>query len=225
MIGRPPSAVFLGAFGIVSVLIAGFGIATAAGNLPVGPDQGWLDMVAAHRHPLADAIAGFLNVAGGTVVMTIATVVVGVVLVSLRELRAALIISLSVVLSSVLSSLIKAVVSRPRPVDGLVDVTTQSFPSGHVTTAAAITVAVLIAYPRVWSWMLAFTWIPLMALSRNYLLVHWLSDVIAGAVLGVSVALLVSGIVGVLLKDRLPDPDPGPRPDPGPGPGPATVFH
>ncbi|MCY7412960.1 MAG: phosphatase PAP2 family protein [Salinibacterium sp.] len=210
MIRRPPTAVFLGVFGIASLLITGFGIATAAGNLPVGPDQGWLDMFAANRHPVADAIAGFLNVAGGTVVMTIVTVVVVVALMVLRELQAALSVSLTVALASWLSTLIKVSLSRPRPADGLVDVASPSFPSGHTTTAAAITVAILIAFPRVWSWVLACTWIPLMALSRNYLLVHWLSDAVAGAVLGVSVALLVSGIVGVLLKARLPAPNPAP---------------
>ena len=38
-----------------------------------------------------------------------------------------------------------------------------------------------------------------MALSRTYLPVHWSSDVVAGAVLGASVALLMSAVLGKAL--------------------------
>jgi undecaprenyl-diphosphatase len=104
--------------------------------------------------------------------------------------------------------LIKMSVARPRPLDGVVDAGSDAFPSGHTTTAAAVTIALLIAFPRVWAWVLAAAWIPLMAISRNYLLVHWLSDVIAGAVLGASVALVVSGITRAATSRILKEPSP-----------------
>jgi len=77
-----------------------------------------------------------------------------------------------------------------------------------VTVAVVALLLVLhqpIAFPQVWSWVLASIWIPPIALSRDYLLVHWLSDVLAGVLLGSSVALLVAAIVGRFLKERSPD--------------------
>ena len=200
-------ATLLGTFGIAAVVLAGVGIATAGQNLPVGLDQGWHDVLAAHRLPAADAIALFLNIAGGTLVMTIVSVVIVVVLLFFRQFQASFSIAVTMALATGLSSVIKSVIARPRPSDGTVDVASNAFPSGHATAAAAITVALLIAFPRVWTWVLAGAWIPLVAISRNYLLVHWLSDVIGGVVLGASVALLVSGLVQGFLKKRSPDRD------------------
>jgi undecaprenyl-diphosphatase len=56
--------------------------------------------------------------------------------------------------------------------------------------------------------VLAAVWIPLMAVSRNYLLVHWLSDVIAGAILGASVAFVVAALVRTVALRILKEPSP-----------------
>ncbi len=198
----PPRATLLGGLGIALVILAGVAISTLGRNLPFGLDQGWHDVLAAHRFPAAQAVAGFLNIAGGTLVMTIVSVVVVALLLVFRRFRAAVSIALTMALSSGISTVLKIAMARPRPADGIVDTASNAYPSGHATAAAAITIALLIAFPRVWTWVLAGVWIPLMALSRNYLLVHWLSDVVAGAVLGASVALLVAGIVRSFLKRR-----------------------
>jgi undecaprenyl-diphosphatase len=61
-------------------------------------------------------------------------------------------------------------------------------------------VAIALAFPQVWSWVLASVWVPVMALSRTYLLVHWATDVLAAAVLRASVALIVAAIVTALFR-------------------------
>ena len=64
--------------------------------------------------------------------------------------------------------------------------------------------AIALAFPQVWSWVLAAVWVPLMAVSRTYLLVHWATDVLAAAVLGASVALIVAAVVtGVVENGNL----------------------
>ncbi|MDJ0334400.1 phosphatase PAP2 family protein [Salinibacterium sp. G-O1] len=201
---RSPAAtreMLVGGLGIVGVVLAGVGVATVGGNLPFGLDQAWHDVLAAHRFPAAGAIAGALHVIGGTLVMTILTVLVVVVFLLMRRFRAAITVALAMALSAGISTVLKAALARPRPSDGIVDTASNAFPSGHATAAAAITIALLIALPRTWTRVLAVVWITLMALSRNYLLVHWLSDVIAGAVLGASAALLVSGVMRLFLKE------------------------
>lgn len=180
--------------GIALVLLVGF-VNSAAGGGPFGLDQGWHDLLAEHRSGWLEAVAKALNLAGGTLVMTVITAIVAIALAVGRRFRAAISIAITVAAASGLSTLIKVAVDRPRPGDGIVAAATDSFPSGHTTTAAALTIAILIAYPRWWAWALAAVWVPLMAASRTYLLVHWLSDVAAGALLGACVALLVSELV------------------------------
>jgi membrane-associated phospholipid phosphatase len=204
---RPPAA-FVGGIGIAIVVVAALAMSALARDLPVGLDQGWHDFLATHRFPEVDAVARFLNVVGGTLAMTIVTAVIAVGVALRRNFRAAISVALAVAAASAASSLIKMAVARPRPPDGMVAAASGSFPSGHTTTAAALTIALWIAFPHVWSRVLAAAWIPLMAASRNYLLVHWLSDVIGGAVLGASVALVVTAIVRAVAVRILKEPSP-----------------
>ena len=98
------------------------------------------------------------------------------------------------------SSIIKDLVSRPRPchaiggipvVQGihmLVDCGAgKSFPSSHAVNNFAV--ATLFAtYYRRWRWWF-FGWAALVALSRPAVGVHYPSDILGGAIIGVGVAL------------------------------------
>ncbi|MCB9146857.1 MAG: phosphatase PAP2 family protein [Anaerolineales bacterium] len=64
-----------------------------------------------------------------------------------------------------------------------------SFPSGHAARAFLIaTIASVLAPP--WLALALWVWAPLVALARVAMGVHYLSDIIAGAILGIIVALL-----------------------------------
>lgn len=98
--------------------------------------------------------------------------------------------------ASLVSSLIKLVVSRPRPSNDLVEVirelTTSSFPSGHVLTCTAICgFLAFLSYTllkRSWersALLVLFTLLAaLMGLSRIHQGQHWFSDVMGGYLLG-----------------------------------------
>jgi undecaprenyl-diphosphatase len=64
-----------------------------------------------------------------------------------------------------------------------------SFPSGHAARAFLIAV-VGAALAPLWLAILLWVWAPLVSLARVAMGVHYLSDVVAGAILGVIVALI-----------------------------------
>lgn len=64
-----------------------------------------------------------------------------------------------------------------------------SFPSGHAARAFMIAV-VATALAPLWLVILLWIWAPLVSLARVAMGVHYLSDVVAGAVLGVIVGLI-----------------------------------
>ena len=101
---------------------------------------------------------------------------------------------LAVATSEPLIGLLKALYERPRPPEGLLSTDSFSFPSGHAVAGAVTAVGIVIVLlppgPRRWRWEVqAAVFAGLMALSRTYLGVHWLSDVVAGTLLGVTVAV------------------------------------
>ena len=94
---------------------------------------------------------------------------------------------LSFILYFSLTSLIKIIVARPRPFvelkNNLVDDINsyRSFPSGHATSAAAIIPFFSFNKKLYYAWFIIAI---IISLSRVYLGVHYLSDVIAGFMLG-----------------------------------------
>jgi undecaprenyl-diphosphatase len=102
--------------------------------------------------------------------------------------------ALAVVTSEVLIGVLKAAVGRPRPPDSLIVTSGLSFPSGHAIATAVTAVGLVLVLappgrPR-WRWEVrAVEFTAVMALSRVYLRAHWLTDTVAGALLGAGLAL------------------------------------
>ncbi|OAB46090.1 phosphatase PAP2 family protein [Paenibacillus glacialis] len=67
-----------------------------------------------------------------------------------------------------------------------------SFPSGHTTAAFAIAIPFIVAIPELWSLFLSLSII--VGFSRIYLGLHYPSDVLAGVVIGTSVATMTVAI-------------------------------
>jgi undecaprenyl-diphosphatase len=88
---------------------------------------------------------------------------------------------------------IKFIVRRQRPVGewgGIYRKTDpHSFPSGHAARAFLIAVIGSALGPA-WLGILLWIWAPLVALARVAMGVHYLSDIIAGAVLGILIAVI-----------------------------------
>ena len=93
----------------------------------------------------------------------------------------------------------KTAVDRPRPFEALEGVKVKhawsapgrSFPSGHSSLAFSIATIVSLQYGKASVSVPLFVWATLTAYGRVYLGVHYPTDVLAGAVLGTGVSLLV----------------------------------
>ncbi len=151
------------------------------------------------RSPGLDGIVRSLSSLGGITVVTL--VLLLLLLLVWHECRSlALVLLGASVARPLLEWTLKELVDRPRPqIDQLVAGSGASFPSGHVMAAVAIwgllppVVAVVSGRRSAWWWSVGIsgTIIALVAFSRVYLGVHWLSDVVAGLLLG---ALYLLGV-------------------------------
>ena len=166
---------------------------------PLGPDRSWSEAMHHLETPLLTDLALVFNWLGRGVGRALALTLVGLVLLRRRRWLALAAFAVAESLAPLLSTLLKVLVDRARPPDGLVHPVGAAFPSGHATYAGATSVALVLLFTtpgtrRRWSWALASLGVVGMAWSRTYLQVHWLTDVIAGALLGSGISLLVFAI-------------------------------
>ena len=89
----------------------------------------------------------------------------------------------------------KYAIARPRPSDlGVPPEAEPSFPSAHTANAFAFATT-LSSYHRKFTIVL-FAWAILVGFSRLYLGLHYFTDIIGGAILGIVVSLVVTHAAG-----------------------------
>lgn len=157
---------------------------------PLELDAEWMEEIIEHRHPAWLIPSLVMNSLGGGILgALVIPLLVTIALAVFGRRWGALYFLVASIISAVLVQLLKAALGRARPDDMLVAADAGSFPSGHVANAATVAVALAFLVGRAWVWYAGLAWVILMALSRTYLGVHWVTDTIGGAVLGAAVAL------------------------------------
>lgn len=189
---RPPEGAWAGAALIAAVGLGGILIPTG----PLGMDQRWADAMKDIHSEFPRRVALVFNSLGIWPWRTVGLAAIACVLLATRRLLALVAFAVAEALAPLLSSLLKVLIDRPRPPGDLVHPVGSSYPSGNATDAGTTAIALFFTAAgwgrRPW-WIAAGLGIAVMAWSRTYLQVHWLSDVVAGAALGIGVALMVFG--------------------------------
>ena len=169
---------------------------------PLAIDRRWSEAMHDIQRVFLTDLALVFNALGRGVGQALSIAAVAIALTLSRRWLALVAFGLAEGLTSLSSTLLKAWIGRPRPPDGLVHPVSSGFPSGHAAYGGATCVALVLLFSRPglrrrrW-WPLAALGIAAMAWSRTYLQVHWLSDVVAGSLLGVGMSLAVFGGIQV----------------------------
>jgi undecaprenyl-diphosphatase len=150
---------------------------------------------ASHATSTSTTVLRAVSQLGGTIGSILVAVAVAIVVIAARRVGPRTVITFLVVVMvgvSVLVALIKLVVDRARPdIDQLTGFSGASFPSGHAATAAATfaAVALLLGIGQSTRTRAVLAGVgagiaACVAATRVFLGVHWLTDVLAGLILG-----------------------------------------
>jgi membrane-associated phospholipid phosphatase len=207
LVREPGNAVALALcmLGAVALVAAVLALDVARPPLLLSIDEAWRRQVLAWPS-ITRRLGDLLEQAGAGVVMVpLRVVVAGWLAVRRRrwDLAAWL---LGWALADTLTALLKPGLARERPTATDPENPFTSFPSAHAKTAAQVATGLVLVATSPWRarrlwYALAATWIVLMAMSRTVVDHHWLSDVVAGSLLGAGAALLGASMVQ-LVRDR-----------------------
>lgn len=158
-------------------------------------DDRWLAWMQRHRTPWLTSIARFFSDLGSAAVTVPFRLVVAALLAARRRWLHLVAFVGATITAELCIGPLKALIERARPPGALLATRSEAFPSGHAITGAVVAFGLVVVLvppsPRRLRWIgVAATFAGLMALSRTYLGVHWLSDVVAGTLIGTGWALV-----------------------------------
>jgi len=192
----PP--VIIGFLLVAAVAVAG-GFITSP--LPIDTTV-WSDFVASRTPAMNSFMTGASWLFDPKRAVVVALVVAGAVWWFIKKVMNALYILCSVVFSAANSFIIKHLYERPRPEEALRLITEDgySFPSGHATAVTALFVSLVLVLTttrvgrrlRYLLWAAALTLIVFICVTRLYLGVHWVTDVIAGFSVGLGSSMILA---------------------------------
>ena len=152
----------------------------------------------------AHNILEIITTIGGTKVLPIIILIVGFTAIILKKEKYGLLILINSLLATGSYIIIKNVIQRPRPNPfRFIEETGYSFPSGHATNNMAFCGILIYLICKnvknkklkIISTILLSLWVLIIGISRIYFNVHYVSDLIAGFILGLICILISINIV------------------------------
>jgi membrane-associated phospholipid phosphatase len=196
-------ALVVAAAGLVAFAVVGL-LSYGKSYLAEPVDLWWNDLMLENRTDVGLVVAWVPAVVGGPIAMLIIGLVLVGTFLFLRWKHVALTVACAMVASVAIASPLAAAVARTRPEGSLAETVPTSFPSGHTAMAATVAVVLALVFRSWVAWVLGVAWVIVMGWSRTYLQAHWLTDVLAGAFLGLVAGMLVWWLIETARLRRAP---------------------
>ena len=185
------------------LLVAAVAIAGGFISSPLAIDTTvWSDFVASRTPAMNSFMTGASWLFDPKRAVVVALAVAGAVWWFIKKVMNALYILGSVAFSGINGYIIKHIDSRPRPEEAYRLITEEgySFPSGHATAVTALIVSLVLVLTmtrlgrrlRYLLWVAAFVFIAFLCVTRLYLGVHWVTDVIGGFGVGLGSSMILA---------------------------------
>ncbi|RYX78969.1 phosphatase PAP2 family protein [bacterium] len=164
-------------------------------------DQSFLRSINSYSSPFLDSFFLIFTELGGVIAVTITSLALFSYFMYKKQRYNALLLGVGVGGAALVNYIAKITFERARPElwHQLITETTYSFPSGHAAGSSALAICIVALLWRT-KWRLpaliiAPIYIILIGVSRMYLGVHYLTDVLAGWILSIAWVTLVTSLV------------------------------
>jgi len=140
------------------------------------------------QNPILTAFAKIIAVITEPKVIAIIAIITTICLYVNKKKNQSILLGTTTIITVIITEILKAIIQRPRPISTLIQETGFSFPSGHTTMAIVFLGVMAYIFTKkknktkvvITSTLLLI----IIGLSRLYLQVHWLTDIIGGLIIG-----------------------------------------
>ena len=164
-------------------------------------DLEFSQIIFSHRTNILTGVLLFVTTLGNQLAIALGMLVLAL-LIMRKKWKTMLLFVGAIVFSTMLFAFLKNLVGRPRPdlIYQLITETSFSFPSGHTTTAFTLYPIIALIFgqmtknqkAQVGIFLFAILLASLVGISRVYLGVHYLTDVVGGMLIGLGTTILFS---------------------------------
>ena len=152
-----------------------------------------------HRNVKLDPTFKFVSHSVAPIMLAtpLSVLAVGIIEKDKTTIQRGMVMGGTLILNGALTTGLKFAVNRPRPFATYPDIVkldkagSFSFPSGHTSSAFAAATSLCLAYPKWYVIAPSFVWAGLAGYSRMHLGVHYPSDVLVGALIGIGSGVLM----------------------------------
>ncbi len=169
---------------------------TSSEGIQIPIEVEWLRFINSHRSAYLDAFFKFITDSVGPISFGIAILFLLIALFKKDAIlkRQVFYLITALIISVIITHLLKHLIARPRPfvsydfIEKLSGGGSYSFPSGHSSDAFTLAIALSLIFPKKWLVFFLILWAFLVGYTRMYFGVHYPTDVIAGAAIGIASA-------------------------------------
>ena len=159
------------------------------------------DIAVSLENPILTSFSKFINLIFEPIVLVIILLGISIYLFCYSSRKKGIIIAGTAIVSSIILTALKNIIQRARPENALIESSNFSFPSGHLTLTIVFLGSLIYLFTkgktRKNAIIITIPIILIVGLTRIYLRIHFLTDVIAGIALG---SLIIWGMI-ILYKN------------------------
>jgi undecaprenyl-diphosphatase len=144
--------------------------------------------------PILTSFSKFIAIITEPLVLLSLTLTISIFLYHNKQKSQAIFLASTSIITALAIKILKNIFQVERPISALIQETGYSFPSGHTTFAIVFfgLITYIFAKPKhkIPATIISIILVTIIAFTRIYLQAHWLTDIIAGLILGGTILIL-----------------------------------
>ncbi|MFH0712072.1 MAG: phosphatase PAP2 family protein [archaeon] len=168
-------------------------------------DTTTLNLIQQIQNPTITIFAKIISLIFDPITLTIIAIATSIYLAAKSQKKQSILLASTILITAAIIEILKNILQVARPPNPIITATGFSFPSGHVTTSVVFLGLIIYIFTKNNSAKTKIATVLIIfavVLSRIYLRVHWLTDILAGLILGLIILIIAIQIFNKIIFSK-----------------------